>query len=82
MSNIPDQTIAEDAATAALLLTASSSNSTLVPLTNVVFGGMDGARTITVTPAMTLLEVTDAEEPGAFTRPHPLMLTERPNELW
>jgi hypothetical protein len=42
-----------DAETAAssLALTKSSSNTTLVPLANIVFGGSDASRTVIVTPA-------------------------------
>jgi endoglucanase len=42
-----------DAETAAgnLTLTKSSSNTTLVPLANIAFGGSDASRTVTVTPA-------------------------------
>jgi hypothetical protein len=65
ISAIPDQTIAEnnstgdlyfavlDAETAANLLsvTGSSSNTTLVPNANIVFGGSGGTRTVRITPA-------------------------------
>ncbi|MCY3018919.1 MAG: Ig-like domain-containing protein, partial [Planctomycetota bacterium] len=65
ISDIADQTINEDASTDALAfsigdnltpadtltLDKDSSNTTLVPLTNVVFGGSETDRTITVTPA-------------------------------
>lgn len=63
---IPDQTIVEDTASAPiavnvsdpenapgdLLLTASSSNTSLIPNAQLVFGGSGGARTLTVTPAL------------------------------
>ena len=65
ISDIADQTITEggntgalaftigDAQTAAssLALSGSSSNTTLVPNANIVFGGSDANRTVTVTPA-------------------------------
>lgn len=66
ISAVPDQTINEDnstgpiaftigdAETAATSLTLSkaSSNSTLVPTNNIVFGGSGSNRTVTVTPAL------------------------------
>lgn len=65
ISNIADQTINEDASTAAvaftigdgetaagsLTITGYSSNLALVPNTNIVFGGSGVSRTVTVTPA-------------------------------
>lgn len=62
---ISDQTIIEDASTgaldftvgdvetaaASLTLTKASSNTTLVPLANIIFGGSGASRTATVTPA-------------------------------
>jgi VCBS repeat-containing protein len=65
ISNIVDQTIAEDATTGALSFTVndvetpagsltvsgSSSNTTLVPNGNIFFGGAGSSRTVTVTPA-------------------------------
>ena len=65
ISNIPDQTIAEDTSTGPIVfviadaetaagnltLGASTSNPGLVPLANIVFGGSGGNRTVTVTPA-------------------------------
>jgi len=65
ISDIPDQTTAEDTSTAAigfviadaetsassLVLSGSSSNPTLVPNSNIVFGGSGGNRTVTVLPA-------------------------------
>ncbi len=65
ISNIVDQAILQNAATgaigvtvgdvetaaASLTLTGASSNPTLVPGANVVFGGSGAARTVTVTPA-------------------------------
>jgi hypothetical protein len=65
ISDLPDQTIAEDGNTgsiaftvgdaetapASLTLSASSSNPALVPNVNVAFGGAGSSRTVTVTPA-------------------------------
>ncbi|MCL4298836.1 MAG: hypothetical protein KJ077_24070 [Anaerolineae bacterium] len=65
ISNIPDQVIAYNTAkgpitfnvgdveTAAgsLTLSANSSNPTIVPVSNIVFGGSGASRTVTVTPA-------------------------------
>ncbi|MFV2067055.1 MAG: tandem-95 repeat protein, partial [Pirellulales bacterium] len=65
LSNIADQTIVEDGSTGALpftigdletpagslTLSGNSSNTTLVPLGNIVFGGSGASRTVTVTPA-------------------------------
>ena len=65
ISDIADQTINEDTntgalsftigdaetATASLTVTGSSSNITLVPNGNIVFGGSGASRTVTVTPA-------------------------------
>ncbi|CAG7628791.1 tandem-95 repeat protein [Paenibacillus allorhizosphaerae] len=65
VSNVTDQTIDEDSSTAvlpvtvgdidtpveSLTMTASSSNSTLVPNANIVFGGSGANRTVKVTPA-------------------------------
>ncbi|MBK8724464.1 MAG: tandem-95 repeat protein [Holophagaceae bacterium] len=65
ISNVADQTINEDANTGALAITVgdaetpvasltmsgSSSNTTLVPNANIVFGGSGASRTVTVTPA-------------------------------
>ena len=65
ISAIAPQTIAEDTATGALAFTVgdaetaagsltlsgSTSNATLVPTANIVFGGSGAARTVTVTPA-------------------------------
>ena len=76
------QTTTEDTATAALgftvgdaetpaaslTVTATSSNPTLVPIANIVFGGTGATRTVTVTPAPNqsgtatiTLTVTDAD---------------------
>ena len=65
ISNVADQTLAENSATAALpvtigdaataaaslTLSAVSSNQTLVPNANIVLGGSGADRTVTVTPA-------------------------------
>ncbi len=65
ISDVANQTINEDANTGALAVTisdpetaassltmsGSSSNTTLIPNANIVFGGSNGARTVTVTPA-------------------------------
>ncbi len=65
ISDITDQTISQDTSTGALAFTVgdaetavasltvadSSSNQTLVPDANIVFGGSDANRTVTVTPA-------------------------------
>jgi len=65
ISAIADQTINEDAATGALAftigdietpgtlqVTRSSSNTTLIPIANVVLGGSGASRTVTITPAL------------------------------
>ncbi|MGV3663706.1 MAG: beta strand repeat-containing protein [Prosthecobacter sp.] len=66
ITDIADQTVNEDGATSALpftigdfetsslTVTRASSNTTLVPLANVVLGGNGAARTVTVTPAANL----------------------------
>jgi VCBS repeat-containing protein len=65
ISNVTDQTTVEDTATSAiavtvgdadsspagLVLTASSSNVSLVPNANIVLGGSGASRTVTITPA-------------------------------
>ena len=65
ISDVTDQTTTEDTATAALgftvgdvetpaatlTVTGSSSNTTLVPAANIVFGGSGASRTVTITPA-------------------------------
>jgi hypothetical protein len=84
ISNIADQTIDENTSTAAitfavgdaetppanLLLTGGSSNSLLVPGTNIVFAGTGTNRTVTVTPASdqngtTIISVTVTDDGGA-----------------
>ncbi len=68
ISNIISQTFSEDTSTGAigftvgdvetapgsLTLTGTSSNTALVPVANIVFGGSGAARTVTVTPAANL----------------------------
>lgn len=68
MSDVSDQTINEDAntgalamtvgdaetAVAALTMSGTSSNTTLVPNANIVFGGSGASRTVTVTPVANL----------------------------
>ncbi|MBU3665734.1 MAG: tandem-95 repeat protein, partial [Chthoniobacterales bacterium] len=65
IGNIPDQSINQDTATGAiaftvgdietaagsLTVTGSSSNTSLVPNTNISFGGSEANRTVTITPA-------------------------------
>ena len=65
ISNIANRSINQDASTGAisfsvadvetsassLTLSATSSNTTLVPVSGIVFGGSSGSRTVTVTPA-------------------------------
>ena len=65
ISDVPDQTTVEDTATpalgftvgdvetpaASLTVAGSSSNTTLVPAANIVFGGSGSSRTVTITPA-------------------------------
>src|SRR6185503_8968664 len=66
ISDVTDQTTNEDTATpalsvtvgdietaaASLTLTGTSSNTTLVPNANIVFGGSGTSRTVTLTPAL------------------------------
>jgi hypothetical protein len=65
ISDISDQTLTEDttsqvinftvsdveSSAADLIVSATTSNGTRIPVGNVVFGGMDGNRTLTITPA-------------------------------
>lgn len=62
ISNITDQTTNEDTPTAVIpftlsdiagdmTITSASSNPTLIPVANIVFGGSGFARTVTITPA-------------------------------
>ena len=82
ISDVADTTTPEDTATSALsftvgdaetpaaglTVTATSSNPTLVPTANIVFGGSDAPRTVTITPALNqsgtatlTITVTDAD---------------------
>ena len=93
ISNVADQSTDEDTATGAipftvgdaqtaagaLAVTASSSNTALVPNANIVLGGSGANRTITITPAANLsgtttitLTVTDA---GGLTATDTFVLT-------
>jgi hypothetical protein len=89
ISRIQDQTIDEDGATMPLAftvtvgaeLTASSSNKTLVPDANIVFGGAGGNRTVTVTPAddeAGSTTITITARVGSRTAMTSFMLTVRP----
>jgi hypothetical protein len=83
ISTIPDQTVSADtatgpipftvgdveSATTTLTLSATSSNTVLVPVANVMFGGSGANRTVNVTPAAgesgtTLITVTVADPGG------------------
>lgn len=93
ISAIADQTIAEETSTGAvaftvadaedaaglLTLSAASSNTTLVPLASIVFGGSGGSRTVTVTPVANgfgsaTITVTVADTDGS-TASEPFLLT-------
>lgn len=92
VSNIANQTVNEDTATSALVFTVGdgesaagsltlsggSSNTTLVPNANIVFGGSGASRTVTVTPAANLsgtatISVTVSD--GALTANDTFVLT-------
>lgn len=92
ISNIPDQTIAEDGsvlanftigdaqtATSALVLSATTSNATLLPLGNIVFGGSAGNRTVALTPAAnefgTATVTVTVTDGGALTAQDTILLT-------
>jgi hypothetical protein len=92
ISNIADQTINEDTPTAALAftvgdaqtaagsltVTGSSSNPTLVPNGNIVFGGSGANRTVTVTPAANqsgTATITVTVSDGTLTGSDPFVLT-------
>jgi hypothetical protein len=99
ISNVTNQTISEDTATAAipfvigdpdtpvtsLTVTATSSDTTLVPNANVVFTGTGANRTVTVTPAptfsgTTIITLTVAD--GALTSTDTFTLTvTRPSDV-
>ena len=92
ISNIADQSIGEDTPTAAiaftigdvetaassLTLTGTSSDTTLVPTANIVFGGADANRTVTVTPALNQFgtaTITVTVDDGVATTSDPFLLT-------
>src|SRR5207253_2958157 len=92
ISDILDQTINEDSATTALGFTVgdgqtaagsltvsgSSSNPTLVPNSNIVFGGSGSNRTVTVTPAANqsgTATITVTVSDGSFTANDTFVLT-------
>lgn len=83
ISNIPDRSIVQDTSTGDiaftigddatavndLVLTAQSSDTALVPLANIVFGGSGASRTVNVTPAAgmsgtAIITVTVTDGPG------------------
>ena len=78
ISDVTDKTTNEDTATAAigftvgdvetaaasLTVTGSSSNSTLVPTANIVFGGSGANRTVTITPAANQIRHRDDHAHG------------------
>jgi hypothetical protein len=92
ISNIADLTVNEDTSTgpiaftigdvetaaASLTVTAGSSNPTLVPVANIVFGGSGANRTVTVTPAANqsgTATITVTVSDGALTASDPFVLT-------
>lgn len=96
ISAIANQSIGANAATSALAitiddgetaagsltLTGSSSNLTLVPNANIVFGGSGAARTVTVTPAASqtgTATITVTVSDGSLTAPSIFTLTVTPN---
>ncbi|MCX7047495.1 MAG: PA14 domain-containing protein [Candidatus Sumerlaeota bacterium] len=95
IGNVADQTVNENAATGAipfiigdditpagsLTLTKASSNTTLVPNANVVFGGSGANRTVTVTPAArkngtAIITLTVGD--GTYTASDTFVLTVKP----
>ena len=95
LSNIADLSTNEDTATSAigftvgdaettagsLTVTGASSNPTLVPAGNVVFGGSGAARTVTVTPAANqsgTATITVTVSDGALTASDTFLLTVTP----
>lgn len=72
-------TIGDDGGTAGLILTKGSSNPTLVPTNNIVFGGGSGAsRTVTITPAGVLQgssTITIFVSDGVNTTPTSFLVT-------
>jgi hypothetical protein len=92
ISNITDQTIFQDTntgalaftvgddltAVGALTLSAASTDETLVPLANIVFGGSGANRTVTATPAAGLTgsaTITVTVSDGTHTTPDSFLLT-------
>ena len=92
ISNIPDLTINQDTSTgpisftvgdvdtaaSSLVLSATSSNPTLVPVSNIVFGGSGSNRTVTVTPATNQFgsaTITVTVSDGSLTASDPMVLT-------
>ena len=72
-------TLAEDGIDlSALKVTGSSSNTTLVPNANIVFGGTDANRTVTITPAVGQTGITTVSikvSDGTFSTTETLVLT-------
>ena len=103
ISNIANRTINEDTSTGAvaftvgdaetpagsLTLTRTSSNTALVPVANIVFGGSGANRTVTVTPAAnqsgtTTIRITVSDGSGhrlRRVRPHRRRRERRPHHL-
>ncbi len=98
ISNLTNQSTVVNTATAAipftigddstpannLVLTASSSNPTLLPTNNIVFGGSESNRTVTLTPAPNTLgsaTVTVSVSDGSFTSLDTFVLTVNPAPL-
>ena len=92
VSAIADQVINEDNATGALAFTigdaetaagsltvsGNSNNTTLVPIGNIIFGGSDGARTVTVTPVANqygVATITVNVSDGVNTTPGTFLVT-------
>jgi hypothetical protein len=95
ISDIPNQSTSEDTPTplipftitdveteaSNLTLSKSSSNTTLVPLYNIVFGGSDESRNVTITPAENqsgLTEIIITVDDGQFAASDTLILTVNP----
>ena len=86
ISALAAQTVAEDTGTGALAitvgdaetaagsltLTGATTNSTLVPVANIVFGGTGANRTVTVTPAPNQSGTATIPSPSVTARPPPL----------
>jgi hypothetical protein len=92
ISNVTDKSVAEDTSTGAipftvgdgqtaggsLTVTRSSSNTSLVPLANVVLGGSGNNRTVTITPAANLSgmsTITLTVSDGTYTTSDTFLLT-------